>query len=216
MPELREMRRKAANEQVLSRRGRTPQLATSGTPEEHARHGGAVMALREAHATRTAEPKAILDQIRYDREQEQIESRPPTAWDVMRHKERVAEIGAPQPRTAGAEPPRYLRKDQLTTASNEIADLVKERELLFKEKPSKFWDWGNDRYDKWEKQVSGIDAQIADRQAELRGIAGMNGDDFEQILSLLPPDIKNRVTSLMQAGASPEEIIEALRAEGVI
>lgn len=158
MEELRDIRLKAA-QKMLRAPEYVADLGPSKAPE--------IMALHARHLERMAPIQAQIAEVRARRRQLRRELRPPTAWDILRHKERLAEL------KAEPEPPRYLRehgrkKDvtRLGVIDNEILETESELAAHDESEPRFFGK------DKWQAQRDKITTSLDTLKAERRKTAG--------------------------------------------
>ncbi len=193
VPDLREIRQQAAQEQVLK----------EYAPQFIARPSGAtgedIAGLQAAHEERMAPILADLAGIRARREEYRRMSRPPSPWDVMQHKERVAEIKAGPPELAKTEEPRHRRGQQIDVLTGEIQDAMAELAEHDKNKLSFFGK------DEWQTQRDEIVARLNSLYEESRGVAGLRG-------SALTEEIAMRI--LAEAGGDKEKARQIARKRG--
>jgi len=90
---------------------------------------------REHREATMAPMRTRLSEISERRKKLRRESKAPTAWDMMEHKEKVARIKAGEPVPLKPEPPRYARGHQLGVIDNEILELEAEIAEHDKAKP---------------------------------------------------------------------------------
>lgn len=182
VPELRGIRQRAAEEQVLKEYA--PQFVARPTTVSRAPE---ITALHEAHKERMAPILAEIADIGEAKRELRRRRKPPTQWAIMAHKERVARIAAGPPELPKKEEPRYARGHQIGVLENEILELEAELAEMDKQEPS-IWTWDKYNRGEWQTARDEIVARLNTLKAERRKIAGLTSGTQEFIATATNPE----------------------------